>query len=59
MGGKKATERLERAERVARDVLRRVGIDKPHEGQLASGILSVLEIWDKEGEPDFLESTKE
>lgn len=36
-------ERLEKAERRAREILRRIGIERPNAGELAHGILIVLE----------------
>jgi hypothetical protein len=48
MGNKKAIERLERAEAIAREVWRQAGVERPNEGQLAAGILYVLEHDDGE-----------
>ncbi len=46
MGGSKATKRLEEAERRTREVFGRLGV-KPSEGQLAGGVLRVLQEMDE------------
>jgi hypothetical protein len=46
MGNKRSTERLERAERIARAVWKKAGVEKPDDWQLAAGILVVLEDMD-------------
>ena len=50
MAKKRAVERLEKAERIARKVWRDAGVDRPDEAQLSVGILIVLEEWKKHGE---------
>ena len=43
MGGKKARERLELAEAIARRVWAEAGVENPTGGELAAGMLIILE----------------
>ena len=48
MGGRKARERLEEAEKVARKTWKNIGVEHPTDAQVAFGILQVLEEWGNE-----------
>lgn len=45
---RKKVKELRAAEREARRVLRDMGIEKPTEGQIAMGIIAIVENWKKE-----------